>query len=359
MDTRMEQTSFWEMDDPPTDNALIKVLTQETYSKEAKNFQKKVRKIENLQKANEALKGRLEDIRQQLAKALAPISKEFCSLRVTSIENLDRHMQGTYFRANEKKKISILIVENAGELVGMFQDERGKPFHDKYSDMSFDDQEASLMEGMNSLFENIFGSVDHEDAEEPLPPPITPKNPRKTKTKAELHEETIRLESKTIYRNLMKTLHPDFEQDEDKKKEKTEVAQQISIAYQENNVYELLKLQSEHLNEAISEDDLKMYTTELNKRIRELEVERYAVKSQYKAIYDTVYSSSQGEIAKRIHHEQEKLEEHIHIERDHAKLFSDRKKLRRFLKENITLNPERPSDFEQSLVEAFFDDDPW
>ena len=355
----MKQTSFWEMNEQLEDGSLIKVNTQETCSKDGKNFQKKVLKIEKLQKTNEALKVTLEDIRQRLAKVMTPISDRFCDLRVQSLEILDGHMQGTYFRTNEKKKITTLILEGADELVGGFQDERGKPFYDKYSTISFDDQEASMMERMESMLHNIFGNRE-EDLEEPLKPPIT-KSTRKTKakTKSELHEEKIQVESKIIYRDLMKQLHPDFEPDEAKKREKTEVTKQISIAYQENNLYALLKLRSEYLNESLSNNELKTYTTELNKRIRELEVERYAIKSQYKDIYDKVYSPSPGEITKRIHHEQEKLEEHIHIERDHAKLFSDRKKLRRFLKENITLNPERPSDFEQSLVEAFFDDDPW
>ena len=354
----MEQISFWARDDPPPDNALIKVLHPKTCSKEAKNFQKKVRTIENLQKANMALKNRLEDIRQQLARVLAPISERFCDLRVTSLENLDRHMQGSYFRTNEKKRISALIVEDAGELVGMFHDERGKPFHDKYSDMSFDDQESSLMEGMNSLFGKFFGTVDHEDDEAPLPPPMT-KTPRKAKTKTELHEETIQLESKSIYRNLMKTLHPDFEPDEDKKKEKTEVAQQISIAYKENNVYELLKLQSEHLHEAISENNLKLYTTELNKRIRKLEHEKYLIKNQYMDVSDKFYSPDPQVTAKRIHKEQEELEHQVHIERTHADIFSDRKQLRRFLKDHVRLETKRPSGFGHALMDDQFDDDFW
>ena len=355
----MEQTSFWERDDPPPDNALIKVLTQEACSKEAKNFQKKVRKIENLQKANNDLKGRLEDIRQQLLKILTPISHKFRDLRVASLENLDKQMQGTYFRKNEKKQITALILEGAGELVEIFRDERGKPFFDKYSDMSFDDQEISLLEEMNSLFEEIFVPEDLEDDEDPVSPPKT-KTPRKAKTKAELHEETIQLESKSIYRNLMKTLHPDFEQDEDKKKEKTEVAQQISIAYKENNVYELLKLRSEHLDEAISEDDLQMYTTELNKRIRELEHGKYIIKSQYMDISNNFYSPSPRVTAKRIYQEQEKLEHQIQVERDHAVIFSDRKKLRRYLKGHVRFKTKRPSGFGPDLMDDDkFDDDFW
>jgi len=355
----MEQTSLWERDDPPPDSELIKVVAQETCSKEAKNFQKKVRKIENLQKANEALKSTLEDIRQRLTMVLTPIADRFCDLRVTSLEHLDRQMQGTYFRKKEKKKITVLILEGADELVGMYQDERGKPFYDKYSTIGFDEQEASLMEGMKGLFEEIFGPVDDEDGEEALNPPIT-KNPRKAKTKAELHEETIQLESKSIYRNLMKSLHPDFELDEGKKKEKTEVTQQISIAYQENNLYELLKLRSEHLNEGISEDDLKMYTTELNKRIRELEDEKYLIKNQYKDIFDHFYSPHPAVTVKRIHKEQEGLEHEIQLERDHANTFSDGKKLRRFLKEHVRLEPKNPFGFGPGPMDGDdFDDDLW
>jgi len=353
----MKQTSFWEKDDPPPDKALIKILTPETNSKETKNFQKKVLKIENLQKSNKTLKCRLEDIRQQLAKILTPLSDRFCDLRVTSLENLDKQIQGTYFRTNEKKKITALILEGASELVGMYHDERGKPFYDKYSDISLDDQKTALMEGMTSLFEEIFGPEDFEDDADLLSP-TKQKKPRKTKTKAELHEETIQQESKSIYRSLMKTLHPDFEQDEEKKKEKTEVAQQISIAYNENNVYELLKLRSEHLDEGISEDDLKLYTTELNKRIRELEHEKYIIKNQYMDISNNFYSPNPSVTAKRIYKEQEKLEYQIQVEHNHANIFSDSKKLRRFLKDHIRLETKRPSSFVPNLMDddAFGDD---
>lgn len=346
----MEQTSFWEKDDPPPDKALIKILTQETCSKEAKAFQKKVRKIEILQQANADLKGKLEDIRQQLAKILTPISQKFCDMRVLSLQHLDKHMQGTFFRKNEKKKITVLILDGAEELLGLYHDERGKPYFDKYSDMSFDDQTASLREGMQNFIDEFFGP---EDDEEPLDRPIK-KTTRKAKTKAELHEETIQLESKSIYRNLMKTLHPDFEPDEDKKKEKTEVAQHISIAYKENNVYELLKLQSEHLDKGINPDDLKRYTIELNKRIRELEHEKYIIKNQYMGIADTFYSSNPRVTAKRIHKEQEELEYHVQVERNHANIFSDRNALRRYLKNHVKLETAPPPGFDPDLID--FDD---
>jgi len=152
----------------------------------------------------------------------------------------------------------------------------------------------------------------------------------------------------------MKQLHPDYEPDEAKKREKPEVTKRISIAYQENNLYALLKLRSEYLNESLGNNELKTYTSELNKRIRELETERYEIKSQYKDIYDNLYSSRPGEITKRIHGEQEKLEEHMRIEREQNELFSDRKTLRRYLKESILPVSGRPSDCDESLMEAFF-----
>jgi len=350
----MNQTSFFEIDQPE-DRSLIKVTAKEAFFKESQNFQKKVIKIEKLQKGNEALKFNLEDIRLRLVKVLRPISDRFCDLRVKSLEILDEHAQGTYFRINEKRKIHGLIIEGAAELTGSFHDDRGKQFHDKYSTISFDEQEETFLDGMKTIFKEAFGSFRDEDSHVKSTQPFT-KNTRKKKSKAELHEEKIQLESKSMYRGLMKTLHPDFEQDEERKKEKTEVTQKIAIAYKENNVYELLKLRSEYLNESISENELKTYATELNKRIRELELERYRIKFQYQGLYDNFYSTSPDEITRRINKEKEGLEKQIQIERDHAETFADRKKLRRFLKEEIQLAKGGPSDFDDALMDAFFDD---
>ncbi len=351
----MKQTSLFDIDEPPHDNSLIKVLTKESVSKESQNFRKKVLKIENLQKSNEALKCHLEDIRLRVIKELRPISDRFCDLRVKSLEILDAHAQGTYFRSNEKEKISRLIIEGADELIGSFQDHRGKQFYDKYSAMSFDEQEETIFDGMKTIFEEAFGSIEDEERAVNWNQ-ARPKNTRKKKSKSEIHEEKVQLESKSIYRNLMKTLHPDFEQDEERKREKTEVTQKVAIAYKENNVYELLKLRSEYLNVAVSESELKTYSTELNKRIRELEGEKYRIKNQYAGICDAFYSTSPREITRRIEKEKSGLEKQIHNERAHAEKFADRKKLRRFLKEEVKLVQDRPSDLEAALMEAFFDD---
>jgi len=57
----------------------------------------------------------------------------------------------------------------------------------------------------------------------------------------------VRKISKTIYNELVKLLHPDLEQDETRKAEKTEAMKKVNEAWQNNDFFGLLTLQSAYL----------------------------------------------------------------------------------------------------------------
>lgn len=349
----MKQISLFENGEIPLKGSLIKVDTGGELSKESESFQKKVAKIEKMQKENGQLRATLESIRIRLTKALTPLSDEFCDLRVKSLKILDEHAQSRYFRANEKRKIKGLIIDGARDLIEIFRDGRGKDFYDKYSELSFDEQEETLFEDVKSIFEGMYEALGLENPEREQP---HPRKKRKKKTKAELYEEKMNLESKSIYRDLMKNLHPDLEQDEERHKEKTEVAKKVSAAYKENNIYELLKLRSEFLDKSVGQDDLKLYTSELNKKIRELEYEKYQIKDQYKDIYENFYSTNPKVVARRINSEKKGLKQQIQIELEHTEVFRDKGKLKAFLKKEVQLVKKRPQDFESRIMDVFFSD---
>jgi hypothetical protein len=346
----MKQASLFEGNNSLRVDTLIKVATDDELSKENSDFQKKVLKIEKMQKDNASLRARIEDIRIQLAEALVPLSDKFCDLRVKSLEVLDDQVQKKYFRVNEKNKIKGLIIEGSMDLIEIFRDERGKKFYDKYSDLSFDEQEETTFEGIKTLFENMSKAFGFEDCEDG---PSRPKKKRK-KTRAERHEDEINLESKSIYRDLMKNLHPDLEQDEMKHKEKTEAVQKVSAAYKKNDVYELLKLRSKFLNKSIDQTDLKLYVTELNKKIRELDHEKYQIKTQYGEVYEKFYSKSPKVVTRRINSEKKGLEQQIQIELEHVEIFKDKGRLRTFLKEEVRLVKESSQNLESRMLDAFF-----
>jgi hypothetical protein len=112
-------------------------------------------------------------------------------------------------------------------------------------------------------------------------------NKKKTAKQLQAEEQAKQVEElrkksiNAIYRQLVKAIHPDLEQDETLRKEKEGTMAQLTIAYQNNDLPTLLKLEmqwlqkeSNHL-ETLSDDKLKLYNQILKEQTQELEEERY------------------------------------------------------------------------------------
>lgn len=95
---------------------------------------------------------------------------------------------------------------------------------------------------------------------------------------------------RAVYRDLVKALHPDRERDEAEKTRKTALLQQVTAAYERNELLTLLRLQLElngldpaHL-ETLADAQLVPYNQLLREQVRELEqtlFEAQVVESQY------------------------------------------------------------------------------
>lgn len=112
------------------------------------------------------------------------------------------------------------------------------------------------------------------------------KKSKKQIEKEEQEKEAEQLKNKSlrsIYISLTKVLHPDTETDEALKKEKLELMQSVTKAYEEKDLKSLLRLEmewvfktSEHL-EQLAEEKLKIYTSVLKERVNELEHEKIMI----------------------------------------------------------------------------------
>jgi len=317
-------------------------------------FTKKINKIEKLEISNKKLFETLSSIRLQVIEAAAPIIKNICDKKFKSLSILETQFKQTFFKKREKEKIRHLILDWAEDLYELFGDERGKIIYDKYSEPEVENKGPS---GLEDLFADIAERIHAENDDFADDSEVHQESPtKKPKTKADLHQEKVNLESKTIYRELMKTLHPDLELDEKKKEEKNEAAQKVIEAYKDNNIYELLKLRSKHLDQSVSDDDIKIYTKELNKRLRELEYEKYCIRNEFQDTYDHFYSRSPKKIKKNIDDDIKKLSQDVEEENYHQEIFSSKEQLRKFLREEITLKKvKQPSenDFFGALENLF------
>ncbi len=106
------------------------------------------------------------------------------------------------------------------------------------------------------------------------------KKTTKKKTKKQLEKEAatnsekdlLDKDIKQLYKELVLKLHPDKEMDESKKVSKTEILQDVNVAKENNDIYELLRIRIELLDTEIensityTDDVLKRLTKHLNQK---------------------------------------------------------------------------------------------
>ena len=107
----------------------------------------------------------------------------------------------------------------------------------------------------------------------------------KKKTKKQLQKEAELIEKeelknksiKSIYINLAKLLHPDLEVDEEKKLEKQELMKKVTIAYNNNDIFTLLKLEIEWIKKEekvlsnVPNNIIKLYNEILKEQINDID----------------------------------------------------------------------------------------
>lgn len=80
-----------------------------------------------------------------------------------------------------------------------------------------------------------------------------------------------------IYKQLARVLHPDFERDSDRQKEKVQLMQELTKAYRQNDLYTLLRLEMQWIEnesgnvERLTEEKLAVYNDVLTGQVEGLE----------------------------------------------------------------------------------------
>jgi hypothetical protein len=116
-----------------------------------------------------------------------------------------------------------------------------------------------------------------------------------TKQKVGKQDQKLIQDAKAIYIRLVKKYHPDRELDETLKARCTEIVQQVTSAYTNNDFLTLLKLQIEHLEEKeadatfLAEDMLKRYNKILQKQLNEIREEIDFMKYSSMGLFDEFF----------------------------------------------------------------------
>ncbi len=292
---------------PSADDALL--------SKAQKEFNRLTSRIAKLEREMAGFRDAATRLRQRVQNEYRPLQARHNDERAALVRQLD-HAFGAYkLTKGERAKIVDLIVNACHDLL-----DRGyadlQPIFDKHSPPPETEEESAeadrqTAEMMKQLFAARFGiefdpAVDvstkekfqayvdqkmaeqearfaEEDAQEAERRAQRKKSPRQqaAEEKKQAEEKNITKSVRSLYMDLVKALHPDREPDEAEKKRKTSLLQQVTAAYEANELLTLLRLQLEleridqsHL-ENLAEDQLRHYNKLLREQARELEAKLY------------------------------------------------------------------------------------
>lgn len=244
-----------------------------------------------------------EKINHKIKNEIYPLEKMHIMATGKLILVFDKHYDDPFFKKKEKEKLSDIIINKCRVLV-MAGFEEYKEVFEKHADLSYDEsmEEEEIESDFETMeiikaYNNIYEELDPEiDTPEKLLEYIEQKNAkrqeeknakRKPKTEQQIaKEEKLELEAKnlnkaarSIYTDLVKAFHPDKELDPDEKLRKTEIMKVITKAYENDDLYELLRLKNELQNDEsleennIAEEKFKYYNKLLREQLETLQRE--------------------------------------------------------------------------------------
>lgn len=278
------------------------MITLSKISRKKLEFDKKSKQIESDELRLKTLEQQLLLLQSRVAAESIPIVREFCELRVENLNKLHQHLADSSFKKKEKHQIIQLMIELAIGLQSV-GDSRA---------------EAFLLELGADTDKNKESGADPFKLALPKELPLEGKQ-----------------EVKSLFRQLAKVYHPDKEPLEHLREEKTSRMKKISAAYENQDLYGLLKLEKEYQGpKDFSEDKMELYVKFINDRQKELKVFEGQLKKHgpLAPIYKYIYSQKVSGIEINIKNEVGRVAEKVQKEKELQQIFWDSTTLRNFFK---------------------------
>ncbi len=282
-------------------------------SKEQKRFNNYVRRIQHLRADIERTKALDLELRRTGEERVAPAEKKAMAALRELIFALDRTPHAATLTTKQRDKLSRILLEEIARLLQTHfyaEDEELKALYEKYNpdetswDEMLESEEAGMKDMASHFFNQAFGTdFEADDFDDPAKmkekmearqaqfeaeqQAQAERRSRRKKTERQLAAEDKRKAAETavnktakqIYLDLIRHFHPDKEQDEQKRLEKTEIMKQITGAYEADDHLKLLELQMTLLAERdnvfanFNESQLKYFNDVLKQQANELDME--------------------------------------------------------------------------------------
>lgn len=268
--------------------AIPKPISGEKLSKQQRRFNANIERIEALKKDLDLAKKQVANMVQRIQKEILPLENKYTQKLVMMVKLFDWHYHVSDLKAKDREKLAHFIVTKSYELIHFSHHTELQEIYQKYQTNHQEKRVIQKNKDVSDVFEE-------DSTAESIPE--KPKTERQLAREEKLKEELSNMSktARSIYAELVKSFHPDLEQDEAEKERKTKIMHQITEAYKKEDVFELLRLkvslQEQQITAANMADDRLLYFNKLlEDQIEELTNEIQAIKGE---------GSNQGELWKR------------------------------------------------------------
>ncbi|TAE72143.1 MAG: J domain-containing protein [Bacteroidetes bacterium] len=293
---------------------LIIKSDKKNLSKLQKSFNHYIEKINDFRQQINAIDAQAEYIRKKIEKDIKPIQTELVSKKREFIMGLANGYKNFKLNRQEIHEVESLICGECLNLINEFGQKDLIETYNQFNEKTYEEEMESEKEMMKQTAQMFYSSQYNNQEDQPKFTEMSDedflrfiheheqkveqevkeeKEKRKEKfgarekTQAQIEkiakkqaEEELTIKSmRSIYLDLVKELHPDKEPDAEKRKQKTEIMKRLTVAYDDKNLYELLRLQIEYkqiqengLSEIV-EERLAVYVKVLQRQVAALKVE--------------------------------------------------------------------------------------
>lgn len=318
--------------DLPAANSLPIPATDATVNPAQQAFREAVQHVEGLRQRLRDLQAEQAEARRRYWQQVGPAARAVVEARQTLFAPLENALLIHFFSRAEEQQITGVIVGNARAL----QDRFGEDMSDillKYAPQRRPTQPQSAATDSPEADAAFSALPPHEQAAEQA------RTRRKTKAQkaqeaaekaAREEEKQLLSNTKTLYRQLARTHHPDLERNPDAQQDKTALMQRITEAYEANDLYTLLQLLSESAPTDQADDDvLTRYTQALRQQQIELKQQLNELKYGPSKVLSGTGKKQEAELRQLKRHLRAEAEYVQHV----ARLIQEPEGLREVLRE--------------------------
>ena len=290
------------------------VVIEETLSRPLSPAQRKynalLEKIDKQKAALEQWQQAHHSCQQQVAGKFEPLRETLTQEQIKLVFFLDDALHRYKFSKTQTNQLIGLITHFCEQLIEETDDDDFITLAQGYlpepePELSAEEQ-AELDDALRAAFAQNFGihldeSIDLDDPEaikqavlEHHSRQQQSQKPRKKTAKQLAKEAQEKAEAEaaqqsiqSVYRQLVKALHPDRESDADERARKTQLMQAVTVAYEEKNLIKLLELQlqetqiSQQLHQ-LGDDKINAFIKLLDNQLRQLKTETQQIELNYK-----------------------------------------------------------------------------